>query len=80
MRYDLNELKMRYNNNENIMEYVRSKSSGTENTVEHITLSYECQAGSYVEDYSADPSRKERFLARLVEVILSKSILEGGHY
>ena len=42
MRYDLNELKTRYNNNENIVEYVRSKSGAKENTVEHIMLSYEC--------------------------------------
>lgn len=82
MKYDLNELKMRYNNNENIVEYVRSKSGTKENTVEQIMLSYECQAGSYVEAYSEDPGRKERFLARLVETILSKSIsgslLEAG--
>lgn len=74
MSYDLNELKKRYENGENIIEHFRSQSGGKENSVEQVMLSYELQSGSYVKNASANPGSKEKFLARLVEIILNKSI------
>lgn len=72
MTYDLNELKKRYENDENILEYFRSRSGGEMNDVEQVMLSYEFQSGSYVK--KAEHFDNKKHLARLAEIILSHSI------
>ena len=71
-----------YNCNENLMEYLRKEDGITQNTAEHIMLSYDFQAGTYTKSYYANPDEKRRFLQRLTDIIVSKrisgSLLEAG--
>ncbi len=47
----LKKVKEIYGNGENIIEYLKKKDNRSENSFEDIMISYDFQAGTYVEDY-----------------------------
>ena len=51
--FDLNKLKELYQNNENLVEYMRNQSKTETNTTEQIMISYDFQAGTYTEGWWA---------------------------
>jgi len=82
MHFDLNILRDIYCNNENLIQYMRAQSGSEQNTVEQIMLSYDFQAGSYIENYLKAPASQTLFLRRLAKIIeqkgLSGAMLEAG--
>lgn len=80
--FDLNKLKELYQNNENLVEYMRNQSKTETNTTEQIMISYDFQAGTYTEGYYKNPMNRIKEAEVIAEVIrekgLSGSILEAG--
>lgn len=72
--------------NINIIDYLKSLDSHTLNSVEDIMISYDFQAGTYTENYFADPAlrqRRDKLTARIAKTIDSlpcghQSIFEAG--
>lgn len=53
--FDLGKLREIYENNENLIEYMRNQSKTERNTAEQIMISYDFQAGTYIELYHQAP-------------------------
>ena len=51
----------------NIIQYLK-ENKAKENTIEDIMISYDFQAGNYVQSYLKDPNTKRKFLSRLVKI------------
>lgn len=60
--------KLYENDNINIIQYLKEVSNMKQNTTEDIMISYDFQAGNYVDSYLKDMKKKEIFLSRLVNV------------
>jgi ubiquinone/menaquinone biosynthesis C-methylase UbiE len=48
---ELNKIKEIYNNGDNIIQYLKSKSKTKKNALEDILISYDFQSGTYIEHY-----------------------------
>ncbi len=71
-----------YARGENLAAYLRSVSHSDRNSVEDVMLSYDFQAGSYIEAYERDPRYLEAYTDAIAEVLLRLgpvySIMEAG--
>ncbi len=78
----LNRIKEIYDNNENVIDYLKKVDNSKENSLEDILISYDFQAGAYTRGYKNNPENKDLYCGYLAEVIndLSEynSILEVG--
>ena len=77
------ELKERYKNGDNIIQYLKDKEQREYNTIEDILISYDLQAGSYISALLENPDPvKEKYIQSLAERLNKigpqKSILEVG--
>lgn len=77
---NLEELKNLYNNNENIMEYLRGDSK--KNNIDDIILSYELQAGSYLKGYEQNKEFYAAYTKKIFDELFKlgkvSSIMEVG--
>ena len=78
----LDKIKTIYFENKNIIRYLKELDGSERNTTEDIMISYDFQAGSYIEGYKSEPSFKDTYCAYLANVINNlasyDSILEVG--
>lgn len=78
----LHRIKELYSENKNITQFLREFNDDKLATVEDILISYDFQAGSYIEGYKRNPILKERYSHSLAQVIEGlgeySSILEAG--
>lgn len=78
----LNRIKELYLNNGNIIEYLNQSENRKVNLLEDILISYDFQAGTYIEEYKKRPYIKEKYSHQLASIINNlgdyKSILEAG--
>lgn len=79
----LSKIRSIYEDNSNIMQYLRDISGSNQNCPEDIMISYDFQAGSYIEGYVKEPEWKDRYLERLVSIFKElsgkkKSVFEAG--
>lgn len=79
----LKEIRRLYSENINIIDYLKSLDGSAENSIEDIMISYDFQAGSYVDDYNNRKEQWDRFTGGLAKQIDSlncrkTSILECG--
>lgn len=67
----LAKIKEKYENNENIIKYLKSLDGRDLNNFEDIMISYDFQAGTYVNDYEKNKAEKRRMLyyEKIAEVI-----------
>lgn len=65
----LNRLQKMYEEDVNIIQYLNDLDKKENNSVEDIMISYDFQAGSYVEHYFADNEFVETYTDKLAEVI-----------
>ncbi len=77
------ELKEKYKNGYNIIQYMKDKEQRGFNTIEDILISYDLQAGSYISALLKNPNPvKEKYMQSLAErfnqIGPQKSILEIG--
>ena len=80
---DFNKLKKLYKKNVNIMKYLRNKKKKDHNSEDDIRLSYELQAGTYLDDLSQKEFaiKNESFcreFSKLFDSLGCKSILQAG--
>ncbi len=80
----LNKIKSLYEkDNVNIMKWLRKENDEKENDIADILISYDFQAGTYIEEYLSNKESRDNYLLRLSGIIDSleeenKSILECG--
>ncbi len=78
----LHRVKEIYENNENIIEYLKDIEGRKENTIEDILISYDFQAGSYIKGYEKNLEKKEEYCDELASILNHlgpiNSILEAG--
>lgn len=78
----LNQIKNVYENNGNIMKYLRDLEGKESNSLVDILISYDFQAGSYIESYVKKPEIKDTYCKKLAKIIDSlgsyESIMEVG--
>ncbi len=65
----LDQIKKIYGNNENIIQYLKDLDGSSNNSLEDILISYDFQAGSYIELYENNPQIKDNFCEKLAEII-----------
>lgn len=79
---DLQQIKARYDEGDNVIDYIKSQENQLTNSSEAITISYDLQAGSYTEGDRKDPKIKQRYTQALAAVINPlgnyHSIMEAG--
>lgn len=78
----LNRIKQVYENNGNIIEYLKDLEGRKYNSLEDILISYDFQAGSYIESYEKQPKIQDKYCKKLPETIDNigdyNSIIEVG--
>ncbi|MCK8489025.1 methyltransferase domain-containing protein [Paenibacillus sp. MBLB2552] len=78
----LNEIKRLYSNHGNIIEYFKKNSSSQANSTSQIMISYDFQAGSYIQHYRDNKELRDSFSAKLADVLNDlgsfDSLLEAG--
>ncbi|WP_338553354.1 methyltransferase domain-containing protein [Paenibacillus sp. KS-LC4] len=65
----LNKVKDIYQKNGNIIQYLKEMSGSANNSTEDIMISYDLQAGTYVQGYKNNPTGRETFSTRLAEIL-----------
>jgi ubiquinone/menaquinone biosynthesis C-methylase UbiE/uncharacterized protein YbaR (Trm112 family) len=82
MLNELKKLKELYNKNVNIIDYIKQKTKSDGNTLDMIQVSYDLQAGSYIEKAKANNDLENKFSQSLASVLDRiapyESILEVG--
>ncbi|OMP65827.1 methyltransferase domain-containing protein [Domibacillus epiphyticus] len=78
----LKKIKEIYEENENIIAYLKTFNNEDKNSLEDILISYDFQAGSYIKGYENNPSVKNAYCDYLSQIINNigeyDSILEAG--
>ncbi len=78
----LHRIKELYLQHENVIKHLKKLDNRTNNSIEDILISYDFQAGTYIESYKKDPSlndRKSKKIANLIcELGGCNSLLEVG--
>ncbi|MDT3427989.1 uncharacterized protein YbaR (Trm112 family) [Paenibacillus forsythiae] len=78
----LNEVKTLYSNHGNIMNYLKKGSVNQENSTYQILISYDFQAGSYIQHYKDNKELRDSFCERLADVLNQlgsfSSLMEAG--
>lgn len=71
-----------YARGENVLKNLRGSGPGARNSVEDIMISYDFQAGSYIESYRRDPGYLERYTDELAGILSRlgriSTLLEAG--
>ena len=79
---DLKKIQDLYRNKVNIIQYLKNKNKNDINTREEIMISYDLQAGSYIEETLSNPEWGDRYSSALSDVLNKlgcyNSILEVG--
>lgn len=79
---DIDFLKKLYDEGQNIMEYMKSKSLSTINTIDAIKISYDLQAGSYIKMINSNQEYIHQYSEAIAKILKSlgsyDSILEIG--
>lgn len=65
----LNRIKNVYENNGNIIQYLKDLDGQTHNSLEDILISYDFQAGSYIKEYEKEPKIKDMYCKQLAGII-----------
>lgn len=76
----LQKIKKIYENNENIMDYLRKVSNEESNSWEDILISYDFQAGSYVDNYNKNKDQINAYCGKIGEVINSLELDQASNY
>jgi ubiquinone/menaquinone biosynthesis C-methylase UbiE/uncharacterized protein YbaR (Trm112 family) len=75
-------IKKLYENDGNIIQYLKSIDNRANNTIEDILISYDFQAGSYIKGYYSNKEFIERYCSSLAKVINAlgnfKTMIEVG--
>lgn len=78
----LPQIKEQYEQGNNVIGFLKSLDNSTTNSLEDILISYDLQAGSYIEGYRKNVALKEAYCQHIVKVLLGlgtfSSILEAG--
>lgn len=78
----LSEIKKLYSKHGNIINYLKKSSESQENSISQIMISYDFQAGSYIQHYRDNKELRESFSNELAEVLgelgTFNSLLEAG--
>ncbi|NFA59973.1 methyltransferase domain-containing protein [Clostridium sporogenes] len=78
----LNIIKQVYENDGNIIQYLKEMEGREHNSLEDILISYDFQAGSYIELYEKQPKIQDKYCKKLAEIIDNmgdyNSIIEVG--
>ena len=78
----LTDIKAQYEQGNNVIAYLKELDNSTTNSLEDILISYDLQAGSYVEGYRKNTSMKDAYAQAIVDVLTGlgtfTSILEAG--
>lgn len=78
----LNRIKQLYQENTNVIQYLRNLDGREQNAVEDILISYDFQAGTYTEKYLANPQFTHNYCLHLASVLDNlcsyDSLLEVG--
>lgn len=75
----LNKIKSLYDNNINIINYLKEVNGKNLNSLEDIMISYDFQAGSYIKEYKLNPKWKNDFVKKLGDFI-STNVEPGGDF
>jgi hypothetical protein len=71
-----------YNSGGNIIKHLKSVDARVENTLEDVLISYDFQAGSYIQNYKTDPLYLEKYTDAVVNLLIGlgdcKTLLEAG--
>jgi len=78
----LGEIKNHYDNGGNVIQYIRELENSTTNSADAIQISYDMQAGSYVDFFKKNPEANSNYTSAIA-VILNKlntsgNIIEAG--
>ena len=65
----LNRIKNVYEDNGNIIQYLKDLEEQTHNSLEDILISYDFQAGSYIKAYEKEPKIKDMYCKQLAGII-----------
>lgn len=65
----LNKIKEIYQKDQNIIQYLRGLEGRSDNSVEDIMISYDFQAGTYIENYRKNTSAYQKYCFHLSKVI-----------
>lgn len=78
----LTDVKAQYEQGKNVIAYLKNLDNSTTNSLDDILISYDLQAGSYVEGYRKNKFIKDEYAQAIVTVLLGlgtfNSILEAG--
>lgn len=78
----LNNIKKSYLEGENIIKYLKKIENRKENSIEDILISYDFQAGTYIENFKKYSSFQEKYSYHISKIIRNlgeyNSILEVG--
>src|SRR5690242_2709888 len=66
---DLSEIRRLYREGTNIIDYLRQKLGAQYNTEQCVEISYDMQAGSYVQHVESNPEAEGRYHAELADVL-----------
>lgn len=71
-----------YDQQKNIIQHLRQNGGADANSTSDILISYDFQAGSYIQSYNNNPKFRDDFADKLAEVIIGlgsiDSMLEPG--
>ena len=76
----LQRIKHIYENNENITEYLRKVSNEESNSWEDILISYDFQAGSYVDNYYENKEIIDDYCSEIGEVVNRLELDQANNY
>jgi len=78
----LNRIKQLYLENKNIIKYLKELEGRESNSIEDIMISYDFQAGTYIQEYKRNSSFKKKYCSRLANILDNlenyDSLLEAG--
>jgi ubiquinone/menaquinone biosynthesis C-methylase UbiE len=78
----LNRVKEIYSQNHNIIKFLKDTNGNINNTIEDILISYDFQAGSYIDHYKKNPEFNAQYCSGIANVINQlgcfDSVLEVG--
>lgn len=73
----IDQIKAIYEKNENVIQYLKDLDGNSNNSLEDILISYDFQAGSYIEFYEKNPNTKDRYCEELVKIINDLGVFES---
>ena len=78
----LGEIKNHYDKGDNVIKYIREIENTTSNSSDAIQISYDMQAGSYIDLWKKDPESNKKYTAAIANLLnkldTSGNIIEAG--